>query len=315
MHWQHKAKIMKICALLPAGGGGIYRFIQKTFGRLKADPKSRIPAQVEMARWILDSGGKIEGKTFLEVGTGHNPIVPIGFFLSGAEKIVTVDLHKRLDFGILKKSLVWMAENRDEIYGYYSRVAEKAVFDDRMDLMGRLKGTPEKFLLEANILYLAPADASNTDLPDASVDYHISTTVFEHIPGVDLEQILKEAKRILKKDGFAIHFIDLSDHFQHQDQSITSINFLRYSEKNWEKIAGNEFAYCNRLRASDYFGLFEGLGFDVCRKEVQEDKEARENLENGFMVDGKFRGYEVDDLCMTGVRVVLKAEEKENVVI
>lgn len=40
MRWQTKAKIMKICALLPAGG--IYRFIQKTFGRLKADPMSRI---------------------------------------------------------------------------------------------------------------------------------------------------------------------------------------------------------------------------------------------------------------------------------
>jgi len=41
--------------------------------------------------------GKVEGKTFFEVGTGHNPIVPIGFFLCGAEKIVTVDLHRRLD--------------------------------------------------------------------------------------------------------------------------------------------------------------------------------------------------------------------------
>jgi len=52
MHWQYKAKIMKICALLPAGAG-LYKFIQKTFGRLKADQMSRIPAQIEMARWIL----------------------------------------------------------------------------------------------------------------------------------------------------------------------------------------------------------------------------------------------------------------------
>lgn len=79
MRWHTKAKIMKICALLPAGG--IYRFIQKTFGRLKADPMSRIPTQIEMARWILDMGGKIEGKTFFEVGTGHCPVVPIGFFI------------------------------------------------------------------------------------------------------------------------------------------------------------------------------------------------------------------------------------------
>ena len=60
-------------------------------------------------------GGEIKEKTFFEVGPGHNPIVPIGFFLCGAEKIVTVDLHRRLDFGILKKSLVWMAANRDAL--------------------------------------------------------------------------------------------------------------------------------------------------------------------------------------------------------
>lgn len=95
---------MKTCAFLPEGGG-IYSFIQKTFGRLKANPISRIPAQFEMARWILEKSGKVEGKTFFEVGIGHNPIVPIGFFLSGAKKVVTVDLHRRLDFGDFEKRM------------------------------------------------------------------------------------------------------------------------------------------------------------------------------------------------------------------
>jgi hypothetical protein len=151
-----------------------------------------------MAQWILEMGGKVEGKAFFEVGTGHCQIVPIGFFLCGAEKVVTVDLHKRLDFGILKKSLVWIVENRDEVCGYYDGVTERTIFNERMDLIDSLKEMPEKFLSEANIQYLAPADAADTGLPDASVDYHISTTVFEHIPGADIARILKEAKRILK---------------------------------------------------------------------------------------------------------------------
>ena len=273
---------------------------------------SRIPSQIEMARWIFDMGGKVEGKTFFEVGTGHNPIVPIGFFFCGAEKVITVDLHRSLDFGILKKSLVWMSENRDEICGYYDGVTNPQIAQiiERMDLIDRLKEMPEKFLSEANIQYLAPADAADTGLPDASVDYHISTTVFEHIPGVDIKRILKEAKRILKKDGMAIHFIDLSDHFQHQDKSISRINFLRYSDKEWNKIAGNEFAYCNRLRVSDCLALFKEAGFDVCRKEATVDDEARKNMENGFMVDEKFRGYSVDELCVAGFRVALKAGRK-----
>lgn len=174
--------------------------------------------------------GKVEGKRFFEVGTGHCLIVPIGFFLCGALQVITVDLHRRLDIGILEKLLVWMAENRDEICGYYDGIVEKTVFNEGMNLIERLKHNPKKLLSEANIVYLAPADAANTVLSDASVDYHISTTVFEHIPGEDIKRILKEAKRILKDDGIAIHFIDLSDHFQHKDRSITSINFLRYSE-------------------------------------------------------------------------------------
>ena len=308
MRWKRKTAIMRFCGHLPFGDK-LYRWGQKRVGRLKANPMSRIPSQIEMARWMLDIGGKVEGKTFFEVGTGHNTIAPIGFFLCGASEVITVDLHRRLDFGILKKSLVWMSENRDEIGGYYEGIVERSGFNERMDLIHSLKGI-EKFLSEANIQYIAPADAANIDLPDASVDYHISTTVFEHIPGVDIKRILREAKRILKKDGIAIHFIDLSDHFQHQDKSITSINFLRYSEKEWDKIAGNEFAYCNRLRVSDYLALFKESGFDVCRKEATVDDEARENMRSGFVVDEGFRDYNVDDLCVTGLKVALKAKEK-----
>ena len=57
---------------------------------------------------------------------------------------------------------------------------------------------------------------------------------------------------------------------------------------------------------SDYLALFEEVGFDVCRKEVQEDKKARRSVEDGFMIHEKFRGYSVDDLCVTGFRVALK---------
>jgi len=110
------------------------------------------------------------------------------------------------------------------------------------------------------------------------VNYNISNTVREHIPKKDIKQILKD-------DHIAIHFIDLNDHFQHQDSSITRINFLQYSDKDWQKIAGNEFAYCNCLRATDYLALFRKSGFNVCRKEALIDDETRVSMGNGFMVD------------------------------
>ncbi len=67
-------------------GEEIYRFIQKNFGRLKANPMTRISVQVEMTRWILEMGKKVEGKRFFEVDTRHNPIVPIGFFYVALRK-------------------------------------------------------------------------------------------------------------------------------------------------------------------------------------------------------------------------------------
>jgi len=77
------------------------------------------------------------------------------------------------------------------------------------------------FFKMENVQYLAPADAANTNLLDNSIDYHISTNVLEHISYEVIRNIFIEAKRILKDKGVAIHFIDLSDHFQHQDNSIS----------------------------------------------------------------------------------------------
>ena len=61
--------------------------------------------------------------------------------------------------------------------------------------------------------------------------------------------------------------------------------------------------------------MFEEAGFDVCRKEAVVDDEARENMENGFMVDERFRDYSVDDLCVTGLKVALKAGRKKGIEI
>ena len=65
------------------------------------------------------------------------------------------------------------------------------------------------------------------------------------------------------------------------------------------------------MRASDYLTLFEEMDFDICRKEVQKDKETRESMENGFMVDEKFHDYNVDELCVTGLKVAFKVGKKE----
>lgn len=309
MRWQHKAKIMRICANLP-GGGRLYRQIQKNFGQLKVSPMARLAAQVEMAKWIIDAWGSVKGKRFFEVGTGHIPIVPIGLFLCGAGLIVTVDLHRRIEYGLTRDSLRWISCHRKEIFAIYREVVDEVFFDDRFALLCKYKNDPSAFFHKAGIKYWAPMDAADTRLPEQSVDCHFSINVLEHIPQIVIKDIFIEAKRILKPDGITIHFIDLSDHFQHQDNSISKINFLRYSEDKWEKIAGNQFAYCNRMRINEYTKLFRKIGFNICRAKTELDQQSLEELKNGFMVDEIFKQFNNHELCTIQFKVALQKISK-----
>lgn len=305
MNWKHKATVMRICADLP-GGEVVYKFLQKTTGRLTSDPTSRLKAQVKIARSLLDTGATIEGKTVFEVGTGHLPIVPIGFFLSGAESVVTVDLHRRLDLALFKKALLWIAANSEHVETIYADIAQPSTLQRRILLIRKFSSDPIGLLQEANIKYVAPADAASTLLAKESIDFHISNTVLEHIPKDDIIKIFGECKRILKPKGMALHAIDLSDHFQHQDRSITRVNYLRYSDEKWMKIAGNQFAYCNRLRASDYRKIFHDLAFRVIRTESDVDAESMISIKNGMALDDKFRAAEIEDLCTTYMYMMMQ---------
>ena len=126
-----------------------------------------------------------------------------------------------------------------------------------------------------------------------------------------LRDVFAEAKRILKPTGIAIHFVDLSDHFSHQDRSISSINFLKFSDSEWNRLAGNEFAYCNRLRVSDYLNLFSDCNFQVLRKETALDVEALDSLHNGFVLHDKLQHYEPEDICTTSVNIMLQVSYDE----
>lgn len=310
MKWEQKARIMRVCAGVPYGDK-LYHVLQKTFGRLQANPMARIPSQIDMAQWLLAAGKQIEGRTFFEVGTGHKPIVPIGFFLAGAAEVITVDLNRRLDIHLTKELLDWFVNNREIVESSYSSVVDTTILKQRLDMIQEYRSDPLAFFSKAKIQYLAPSDAAKTQLPSKSIDCHFSVTTLEHINPTAMRAIFVEAHRILSDDGVTLHRVDPSDHFQHQDHSITRINFLRFTEAQWQQLAGNEFAYCNRLRVSDYLRLFGKLGYNVLRLEAHIDPESLALLDRGFPLDTHYTSYDKDDLCSTSFRIMMnKAEAK-----
>lgn len=114
------------------------------------------------------------------------------------------------------------------------------------------------------IEYHAPCDAGNTGYALGSFDACISTNTLEHIPALDIERILAELRRILRRAGLISAVIDYSDHYAHTDASIGRLNFLQFSDKEFEKH-NHGVHYQNRLRHDDYLALFRGAGFGVLR--------------------------------------------------
>lgn len=303
LHWQTRATLMRTFATLP-GGPTAYRLLQRTVGRLTHDPMPRLPDALALARSIADARGSLSGLTLFEVGTGHLPLVPIFLSLLGPRTIHTVDLYRRLDRPTLARALRAISAHRDEVEAACTPLADRrASLGRRLDRLAQASD-PLRYLQDAGIQYDAPADATRTTLPSGSIDAHLSHTVLEHVPPVILSGIFREARRLLAPKGVACHLIDLSDHRSHTDASLASVDFLRYSAPEWDRIAGNQFAYCSRLRKSQYATIFRDAGFAIDHDEPTLDREAL----SAVRVHPDFAGLAPDDLATVVWRVRLRPE-------
>ena len=126
--------------------------------------------------------------------------------------------------------------------------------------------TFEDLAREYSIKYIAPTDASKTDYLDGYFDCCVSTYTLEHIPRSSIVSIFTELKRIIKKGGLICASIDYSDHYAHTDSSISALNYLSFSDAEWEKY-NHRSHYQNRLRHYDYEEIFNELGLVTERNE------------------------------------------------
>ena len=152
-----------------------------------------------------------------------------------------------------------------------------------------------ELLERLNVHYHAPGDARNTGLESNSVEVDFSYGTLEHIPEEDLACISRESARILREDGRSYHNIGTHDHF-HGAGVGNDVNFLRNSKWRWHLIAGNRFAYHNRLRVSDYLRIIGDNGLKV----TYLDRElTRENLQalDKLKIHAKFANLTPEGSC------------------
>lgn len=238
----------------------------------------------------------------MEVGTGWRVDMPIAFYLLGARRVVTCDLNRYLDAELALGTVRYVIEHEQEMQSIFP-VVDRDVLRERIAQLRRVTTLDELFRI-ACIEYHAPTDCAHTNFADGTIDIHYSYTVFEHIPASVLEDILREASRLLSPRGLALHHIDLGDHFAQVDPSITPANFLQFSEKEWDSYAGTPWSYHNRLRADDYERVFKNAGHEVLYWKPYEDERSLDVLRNGLTLAPEYRERSLDLLSVAILDVI-----------
>lgn len=257
-------------------------------------------------------GFNVNGSRCIEIGTGHLPIAPVVLYLAGAREIVTIDLHRRIDDGLTSEMLKQICTHSEQVIQLLGKSVPEDLLLERLSTIANGANRPLELLENIGIRYIAPGDASRMSEPDASFDLHFSITCLEHIEPEDLAAVMTEGRRLLQPLGVAAHLIDPSDHFAHNDETINRINFLQFSEKEWSHIGGNEFSYCNRLRAPQFLEVFADAGLTVMDTESVIDDRSLTEIGMGFPIHSRFLKYSHDELATTALNIYARPIRRED---
>lgn len=211
-------------------------------------------------------GNKKPSFTSLEIGTGWFPIVPIGLYLCGAEKIYSADIKSVLN----KERLIETINKFIEYHNNCSLVKFLPAYQiEKINNISALLSANKSIneILALLNIELLIGDITKVEIQKLpKIDLINSNNTFEHIPPQVINAILQYFHKIIVADGVMSHFIDMSDHFSHLDKSISSYNFLKFSETQW-KLIDNSIQPQNRLRICDYATLLKNAQFKVVFEE------------------------------------------------
>ncbi len=216
----------------------LHRFSQRYITKRYLKPARLETYGIHTAAFLKHCSGGVA----LEFGAGRNLLAPLLLSHAGARRIYAVDLQR---IATIEQVSDGIDRCRAALGGDWPTVAS---FDE----------------LEQSyrIIYRAPCDARNLDLPDDSVDFVYSTSTLEHIPSQAIKEILAECRRVVRPKGIFSFIIDYHDHYGTADAGISMFNFYRYSSAQWRKY-NPVVHYQNRLRHSDYEALFHGSGLET----------------------------------------------------
>ena len=304
MHWKIKGVIQGVLARLPAGQS-LNDLMQASLGG-RRNLQHHVDAKVTKD-WVVhaenlrNAGVGLAGARLVEIGSGWIPVLPLCFSIAGARETLTFDLTRHLDAEATLATLRALERHVPAI------AAAAGVAEDearaRWQRLCAARGVDELLAL-AGITYRAPADATRTGLPDASVDIVISNSVLEHVPDAVLDPLMEEGRRVLKPGGVSIHNVNCGDHYAYFDRNITPIHYLRFGAAEW-RWWNNDILFQNRLRPRDFLASAERVGLELVVVFQRPRKELLDQLAQ-LPIAPEFRHYPPEELCTTSVDFIAR---------
>lgn len=307
MRWTTKAAAARVLSIVP-GGRGLHAWLQRHVTKTLPIPEPEFAGRLEAAGEHLEAyaqrgGGRpAREATFFEFGAGWDLTVALSLAAAGVRRQYCFDLEPLARADLVRVTIRRLQEAARA--GRLPPGLPRESFDPFRFGDGPATDAELRTWLEVvGITYRAPGDARATGLPDGWVDAVTSSATLEHVPPEDCARIFREMKRILRPGGVLSCRVDLSDHFSHSDPAVSPWHFLSLSEEAW-RLANAPLVYQNRLRASAFRAIADGVGLEV--------GEARLSYPSGFdpartrcEVHPTFRGWtDHEDLLATGLRLV-----------
>jgi SAM-dependent methyltransferase len=271
MDWRVKAALCRGLSL--RGGRLLHRFAQQRLTR-SLSPQTNLKDYRDHRDALLKHAGTLDGALY-EFGAGWHLSSQIAMWCYGVPRQVALDIERLAHLEMVQAAIRAFSRIDDP---YFVRTP-----------------SPTAQLEELGVEYRAPADPGASALPENSIDFVISTHTLEHIPPEDIRRIMRECRRICRPGSVLSMTIDYSDHYSHADPTISRVNFLRFSDREWKKYQSRTL-YQNRLRHSDYRRIFEESGLRVTEESRMVLEEELRAVRQMPLAD-RFAGYDLEDLA------------------
>ena len=295
-NWKAKAVAQKTISVLP-GGSRLNYFFQCHLTGTAARTEdwygfNMVQAARHLAHWNQVTGSTQPPAKALELGTGWHVTVPLCLALSGVGTVSTVDHVSLLRAERLGEGLRLLARllKSDLPVGF------PPIDQERKAILEDLASQPSVPISELRHLGVQVHVGDIRDLGDevGPVDLFHSNNVLEHVAVADLPVIFATYRRLAANGAVMSHFIDLADHFSAFDPTISSRNFLRYTNRQW-RLWDNGLVPQNRLQLSDYRKAHADAGFAVYDEEVE--RAPASDLDR-FELAPEFSRYPRDELLV-----------------